>query len=429
MTGSIHFSGLEMKALMARVPEVRWQRPEETRLDGELSFSREGRRLSLSGALVLRELALAWEPLAPAPVAADVRLEGEAHWEERSLSVSRGRLQARGAEIEWEGLLRLPPDEDFSADVRARLRETSCQEVIDAIPEGMLGEYAGFVLEGTMSGNVRLQFRPRKPEEGRLEIEVDDDCRFREVPASATLGRLRGRFEHRVSSGEGRTLSFATGPSSPSWTSLSRISPNLLQAVLAQEDGTFFEHHGFSPEAFGMAFERNLEEGRFASGASTISMQLARNLFLGRDKTLARKLQEIVLTWWLEKRLTKHEILELYLNVIEFGPSIYGVGAASRHYFGRAPDSLSPAEAAFLASVLPAPSRYHRAYERGELTENGQARVERVLRLMKVRGHIDEAALADGLEEVRRGLRFHYGPGPAPPSQDFGPAPSGERRP
>ena len=122
------------------------------------------------------------------------------------------------------------------------------------------------------------------------------------------------------------------------------ISPYFVHAVLAHEDAGFFSHHGFSEMHIRSALIRNLQEGRYVVGASTITMQLVKNVFLHREKTLARKIQEVLLTWWIERVMPKRDILELYLNVIEYGPGIYGIRRGARHYFNRLPAQLSPAE-------------------------------------------------------------------------------------
>ena len=134
--------------------------------------------------------------------------------------------------------------------------------------------------------------------------------------------------------------------------------------MLTTEDGGFFRHHGFNTCAIRTALIANIKAGRFVRGASTITMQLAKNLFLSREKTLSRKLEELILTDYLEQTFTKDEMMELYLNVIEFGPDVYGVTAAADHYFGRTPAELNLAECLFLASLLPQPLRYHHLRER-----------------------------------------------------------------
>jgi monofunctional biosynthetic peptidoglycan transglycosylase len=143
------------------------------------------------------------------------------------------------------------------------------------------------------------------------------------------------------------------------WTPYTAISPTLKRAVLVAEDVTFFSHHGFALDEMQSALEDALRDHELPRGASTITQQLAKNLWLSRSRSPLRKAREALLTWQLERRLSKRRILELYLNVAEFGPGLYGVGAASRRYFGKAPGDLDESEAAQLAAVLPRPRSWH----------------------------------------------------------------------
>jgi monofunctional biosynthetic peptidoglycan transglycosylase len=145
------------------------------------------------------------------------------------------------------------------------------------------------------------------------------------------------------------------------WVPLSNISPFLTKAVLIAEDDKFWRHEGFDYEAMEKAMEKDIKAGRFRFGGSTISQQLARNLYLSPAKSPLRKVREALITWRMEKVLSKRRILELYLNVVEWGEGIFGVEAASRHYFGKSSSELTPQEAARLASVLPNPRRYNPA--------------------------------------------------------------------
>ncbi|MEX0839628.1 MAG: monofunctional biosynthetic peptidoglycan transglycosylase, partial [Parvibaculum sp.] len=147
---------------------------------------------------------------------------------------------------------------------------------------------------------------------------------------------------------------------SKAWVPLARISPHLQRAVIAAEDAKFCTHGGFDWEAVDTAIERRRRGGRVL-GASTISMQTAKNLFLWPARTYFRKGGEVYITVWLETLLSKRRILELYLNVIELGPGIYGAEAAARHFFGVGAGDLSPAQAAQLASVLPSPLNWRPA--------------------------------------------------------------------
>ena len=145
------------------------------------------------------------------------------------------------------------------------------------------------------------------------------------------------------------------------WVPLSNVSPYLIKAVLIAEDDNFWRHEGFDYEAIRKAIERDLKAKRLKFGGSTISQQLARNLYLSPAKNPLRKIREAIITWRMEKVLSKKRILELYLNVVEWGDGIFGIEAASRHYFGKPSFELTPQEAARLAAALPNPRRYNPA--------------------------------------------------------------------
>ena len=143
------------------------------------------------------------------------------------------------------------------------------------------------------------------------------------------------------------------------WTPLASISPHLVKAVLIAEDDKFWHHEGFDFASIEKALKKGLEHRRFISGGSTVTQQLAKNLFLTPSKNPLRKLREAVITWRMEQALTKKRILELYLNVAEWGEGVFGIGAASFYYYGKPPSDLTPMEAARLASVLPNPRKYN----------------------------------------------------------------------
>lgn len=147
------------------------------------------------------------------------------------------------------------------------------------------------------------------------------------------------------------------------WVPLKRISPYLVKAVLIAEDDKFWRHEGFDYEAIQKAIERDIRERKFKLGGSTISQQLVKNLYLSPSKNPLRKIVEALITWRMEKVLSKKRILEIYLNVIEWGDGIFGAEAASRHYFGKPASELTPEEATRLAAVLPNPRIYNPAGE------------------------------------------------------------------
>ncbi|MBM4123689.1 MAG: monofunctional biosynthetic peptidoglycan transglycosylase [Nitrospira sp.] len=142
------------------------------------------------------------------------------------------------------------------------------------------------------------------------------------------------------------------------WVPLSRISPHVQRAVIVAEDASFYSHEGFDWSSLWGAATRNWKVGQFQRGGSTITQQLAKNLYLSSDKTLLRKAHEALITRALERHLRKSRILELYLNVVEWGQGVYGIEAAARHHFGKSALDLTPQEAALLAAILPSPRRY-----------------------------------------------------------------------
>jgi monofunctional biosynthetic peptidoglycan transglycosylase len=162
------------------------------------------------------------------------------------------------------------------------------------------------------------------------------------------------------------------------WVRYTRIATSLKRAVVAAEDARFLDHEGFDWEAIQQAMARNERRGRIVAGASTISQQLAKNLFLSGSRSWVRKGQEALITWMLETTMSKRRILELYLNFAEWGEGVFGAEAAARHHFGQRAAALTEEQAAWMAAVLPSPRRY----ERGRTTPYLEGRVATILARM-----------------------------------------------
>ncbi len=152
---------------------------------------------------------------------------------------------------------------------------------------------------------------------------------------------------------------FVVGPRNPRWTPYGAIPAALKKAVVASEDANFYRHEGVDYEAIREAIKADWRKGKFVHGGSTITQQLAKNLFLTREKTLIRKVKELVLARRLDDALSKSRILELYLNVVELGPMVYGIGHAAHYYYGKPPSAMTVRECAFLAAMLPGPKIYN----------------------------------------------------------------------
>jgi monofunctional biosynthetic peptidoglycan transglycosylase len=188
------------------------------------------------------------------------------------------------------------------------------------------------------------------------------------------------------------------GPENPEFVPLADLPEHVVRAVTTSEDAGFFGHSGFDFEELRNALAEGAEAGRVVRGGSTITQQLAKNLFLSPERTLARKVREAVITIGLEASLPKRRLLEIYLNVAEWGPGLWGIGPAARHWFGKDARELTAKEAAFLASIIPSPIRYHAMYERGFPSDRWEARVNDLLFKMTEQGALSDDQLLEGLE-------------------------------
>jgi monofunctional biosynthetic peptidoglycan transglycosylase len=414
--GSVELEDVAVAAFEPLLPAgLPLHEPELARIGGELWI--DGRRdaIRVVGQIRVHDLALQSPAIAPFPIRGiGLVLDGEAtyRFEARRFDIVRLRVTPGPASARLAGAIEWTTDH-YLIELDAELPPTRCNDAIAAIPSDLLQEVSGFAMSGTIGGRISTRIDSRDLDATRLTIRFVDGCRFQSVPPIADLARFEQPFVHRVEEPDGSIFEMETGPGTEGWTPIGEISPFLLHAVLAHEDAGFFSHSGFSVGSIREALVRNLRAGRYVMGASTISMQLVKNIFLRREKTLARKIQEVLLTWWIESVMSKERILELYLNVIEFGPGVYGIRQASRHYFGVEPAELSPAQAAYLATILPNPKAYHAHWESGSLPRSWAHHTARFLRLLGERGRYDATAVEEGLRELEQ-LRF-YRPGDPPP--------------
>jgi membrane peptidoglycan carboxypeptidase len=255
-------------------------------------------------------------------------------------------------------------------------------------------------LEGVFSTQLALQGPTWQREAWRLTGKLDLSGLQRAAQGRGGALDLRGPFAYRPLTAEGRGRERHVGPANPDFVPLEEVPPLLVRAVLLSEDSMFYSHRGFDFEALGgnlFAAMGEREEGALVRGGSTIPQQLAKNLFLSREKTYARKVREAFLTLALEASLTKARELEIYLNIIEWGPGLYGVGEAARHYFGKDARTLDVKELAFLATIIPNPIRYHGYCTRGALTELWEQRVADLLQKMYDAGDLGAEQLTEAL--------------------------------
>jgi len=278
----------------------------------------------------------------------------------------------------------------------------SGESVTESIPVELLGSLRGLSLEGEMSVFTRLTLDWDYPDSS--DIELDIDVSHLSVGYSPVVfGRISNR-------------SGAVCVMRDSWGNTARIGLDTLTntefvvfdslpfsfepLLRCAEDASFRSHHGFSLYHIRNSIRANMAQGHFVRGGSTISMQLAKNLFLGREKTLARKLQEVFLTWRLERWLSKDRILEIYANIVELGPGVFGFDAAGMYYFSERACNLSVREMAFLVSILPGPGLYHRYAVQGVLPSYWKAYIERLITVCGNRGWLEESVVSNAVADT-----------------------------
>lgn len=217
------------------------------------------------------------------------------------------------------------------------------------------------------------------------------------LPPVAELKNRKTTMTIQVKDWQGKYRSFLLGPKNRYWTPGGEIPAEMKWAVVLAEDANFYRHEGVDVKALKNAIRHDLEKKSFARGASTLTQQLAKNIYLSREKTVTRKLKELYLALRMEQELTKGRILELYLNVVELGPMVYGVGHASRYYFGKGAGELTPREAAFLIAMLPGPRVAYNPYRN---MDRVLKRSDLILKLLRSKNVLSEDEYAAALAAV-----------------------------
>jgi hypothetical protein len=371
----------------------------------DVLLSASGDSISVEGDVRTEHVTLDVQRIAPRPVAIErMRLIAKAKMATSGAryALEKSELAIGEASFQLAGELERGVDH-VAAKVRGGTPLVACQALLDSAPRGLLDRVEQMKMEGTLSLDVGLEFDTKRLGAMQVRFDLKNDCRITEVPQSLSTQRFRGPFEHEVLGPDGMPMVVQTGPGTGAWTRADAMPPYLETAALVCEDGRFFGHKGFDARAIESSIRDNVSAGRFLRGASTITMQLAKNLYLSRDKQLSRKFQEAGLTLLLEQELSKAELLELYFNIVEFGPGVYGVRQAAQHYFGTSPDQLTVAQSFFLISILPNPKRSY-FDEAGHLLPARATYLQRLMNIAYDRGKLTDTELARGLsEELRLG--------------------------
>jgi penicillin-binding protein 1A len=395
--GPVSFSSLGVRAGQMGLKDVRQA---TLAADGVADLSEDFETAELDGRVSVHGLLLQRAELSPqvvGPWSFEASLKARARLDGSELTVTSSEAHFGEVRAELSGQIVTAPGRRH-VEGRLRVPLSGCQSVLEAMPNGLLPLARGLRLSGSFGVDLQVRYDLRAPQDTRVVLAVQNECRVNDVPVALSPRRFERPFLREVKGPDGSPMSLESGPGTPSWVSLDDMSRHLESAVLICEDSRFHAHAGFDFRALESAIKDDLKQGRFARGASTLTMQLAKNLYLGKEKTLGRKLQEALFTMLLEQQLDKRRILELYLNVVELGPGLYGVGDAAQYYFATPARALTLGQSLYLASLLPNPT-HSRFGPDGKLNASWLNYLHRLMRIAHKIKRIDDEELQAGLEE------------------------------
>ena len=242
-------------------------------------------------------------------------------------------------------------------ELKLKAQEQDAQAIFDSFPLGFFESLEGIKVQGKLKYNLDFYLDSAYPDSVKFSSTLTP-TNFKVLKFGKTdFQKINTEFVYTPYEYGKPMRNITVGPSNPNFTRLGDISPNYKNALLTAEDPSFFRHKGFVEESIRKSIAVNFIEKKFKRGGSTISMQLVKNVFLSRKKTLVRKAEEILIVWLIENNrlVSKERMIEVYFNIIEMGNNIYGIGEASRHYFGKTPAQLSLGDGIFLANLVPRP--------------------------------------------------------------------------
>jgi hypothetical protein len=280
-------------------------------------------------------------------------------------------------------------ESDTVYTLKVDIPKMKAQDFIVSLPDGLFTHFQGMEATGNFDYKLDFKFNKNKPNKLVFDSKLNkEDLKITKY-GEADLNKLNGEFVYRAIIQNVLQRPVLVGNANPNYTPLDQISSYLRKCVLTTEDPSFFSHRGFINEAFKQSILKNIRTKKFSRGASTISMQLIKNVFLTREKTLSRKLEEILLVYILENNrvVSKERMLEVYFNIIEWGPNVYGIGEASHFYFQKSPSDLSLDECLFLATIIPKPRKFmYQFNDQGNLKEYAVKNQKFLSNLMLRRG-------------------------------------------
>jgi hypothetical protein len=247
-----------------------------------------------------------------------------------------------------------------------RFQHVEASDFFGSLPNGLFQTLEGLEAKGKLTYRLDFAVNMNNPDSVLFESSLDADNFSITKFGHTNFRRINEEFIHYPIESDQVVRAVTVGPSNRYFTPIELISPYLINAVLISEDGNFYSHRGFSQNAFRKSIATNLKEKRFARGGSTITMQLVKNAFLNRNKTVARKIEEAIIVWLIENErlVSKQRMLEVYLNMIEWGPGIYGIGEAAEFYFAKHPSELNIPESVYLSAIIPRPKYFRYSFNK-----------------------------------------------------------------
>lgn len=273
--------------------------------------------------------------------------------------------------VELKTFASLKRDTAYTIALGLKMRHMPAQFLFASLPEGAFEATRDIKAGGYLNYDLMFEVNTGRIDSLLFSSTLEGDHVKITQYGKTRLTMMNENFEYKAKEKGQVVRTFIVGDANPDFTALEQVSPYLRNALLTSEDGNFFYHKGFNESRFRESIIQNLKEKRFVRGGSTISMQLVKNVFLERKKTVTRKMEEALIVWLIEnlRISSKERMYEVYLNVIEWGPGIYGIGEASRFYFAKKPSELNLNESIFLASIVPRPKGYKYCFD-----ENGVLR-------------------------------------------------------
>ena len=314
--------------------------------------------------------------------------------------------------IKFHPYLSYNTEKDTVYKLKVNIPKMKAQDFITSLPDGLFTHFQGMEATGDFDYKLDFMFNKNKPNTIVFNSNIKKENLKITKYGNIDLAKLNGEFTYRAVDKGVLQRPIFVGASNPFYTPLEQISPYLQKCVLTSEDPSFMSHHGFINEAFKQSILKNIRTKKFSRGASTISMQLVKNVFLTREKTLSRKLEEILLVYIIENnRITsKQRMLEVYFNIIEWGPNVYGIGEAAEFYFQKRPIDLNVRECLFLATIIPKPKKFMWQFDQEGLQKSYATKQQTFLRnLMFRRGLLvpeDTIGLSSSVKLTGRAYSF-----------------------